>query len=169
MKKCSLKKAEMISFIAACILGTLFHFIYEWSGEHPAAALFFPVNESTWEHLKLIFFPILILSIVEYFLFGIQYDNFVFVKFLSIIAAMVLTVVFFYTYSGILGKNNDVMNIFLYFISMAAAYAFSCRWIRTKKMTAIPPKAGFWGIVVLMFSFFLFTIFPPDIGLFRVP
>ena len=61
--KPSLKKIEWISFLAASVLGTLFHFVYGWSGENPVAGLFFPVNESTWEHLKLIFFPILLLCL----------------------------------------------------------------------------------------------------------
>ncbi len=62
MSENKIRKIEITAFIAACILGVLFHFVYDWTGKNPAAAAFFPVNESTWEHLKLVFFPILILS-----------------------------------------------------------------------------------------------------------
>ncbi len=65
--KYSLKTIEIISFIIASLLGVIFHFIYGWSGENAVAGLFFPVNESTWEHLKLIFFPILLVSIGEFY------------------------------------------------------------------------------------------------------
>ena len=57
MKQHSLKKTELVSFVIASALGVLFHFMYEWTGENAIAGLFFPINESTWEHLKLIFFP----------------------------------------------------------------------------------------------------------------
>lgn len=167
--KIPFKKAETFSFIIACILGFLFHFVYEWTGENAIASLFFPINESTWEHLKLIFFPIAFLSVIEYFWLGIHYDNFIVVKFLSILLGMTLTVVGFYTYTGVYGKNNDVLNILIYFVSMAAAYWLSYRMIRGKKLMGIPAKTGYWGFVLLMLLFFLFSLFPPKIGLFLPP
>lgn len=169
MKKISLKNVEIISFIIASILGVFFHFIYEWSNENPIAALFFPVNESTWEHLKLIFFPILLLSIAEYFLFGVQYKNFVFVKFLSAVIGMVITVVLFYTYTGVYGKNNDVINILIYFIAMILAYVFSYRSLRSKRFYGIPEQIGFYGFLLLFLMFVIFTLFPPEIELFLPP
>ncbi len=42
------------------VLGTLMHFMYNWSGKHPFAGLIAPVNESVWEHMKLLFFPMLL-------------------------------------------------------------------------------------------------------------
>ena len=39
------------------IAGTLLHFAYEYSMENPLVAMFAPVNESTWEHMKLLFWP----------------------------------------------------------------------------------------------------------------
>lgn len=169
MKQYSLKKMEGISFVIASVLGVVFHFIYNWTKANPIAGLFFPINESTWEHLKLIFFPILILSLIEYFVFGIQYANFIFTKFVSVLLGMTITVVLFYTYSGIYGKNSDVLNILIYFASMAAAYILSYRWIRGKKMSGIPTTVGYWGFVILMLLFFLFSMFPPKIGLFISP
>ena len=167
--KYSLKTIEIISFIIASLLGVIFHFIYSWSGENAVAGLFFPVNESTWEHLKLIFFPILIVSIGEYFIFHAKYDNFICVKLLSALLAMVLTVVCFYTYLGVSGKNSDVMDILIYFLSMAAAYRYSYRSLAGRKGTRLPSTACYWGFVVLCFVFFIFSLFPPHIGLFASP
>ena len=42
------------------ILGTLFHFVYDWCRQSRLIGLFVPVNESTWEHMKLLFIPMLI-------------------------------------------------------------------------------------------------------------
>lgn len=50
-------RLNLFRFIFISILGVLLHFTYEWSGDNPAVGLFSAVNESTWEHLKLIFFP----------------------------------------------------------------------------------------------------------------
>ena len=137
--KYSLKTIELISFITASLLGVVFHFIYGWSGENGVAGLFFPVNESTWEHLKLIFFPILLVSIGEYFIFHTRYDNFI------------------------------CVNILIYFLSMAAAYRYSCRALTGRKGTRFPSTVCYWGFVALCFVFFIFSLFPPHIGLFASP
>lgn len=169
MKSYSLRKIEIISFIIACLLGVLSHFVYGWSGENPIVALFFPMNESTWEHLKLIFFPILSVSVIEYFIIGYQYANFIFVKLLSILTGMLLTIILFYTYTGVYGKNVDILNILLYFLSMAAAYYLSCRLLPTRYFERISGQAACGGYVILLFLFFTFTLFPPQIGLFISP
>ena len=59
-------RLNLFHFIFISILGVLLHFTYEWSGDNPAVGLFSAVNESTWEHLKLIFFPMLLLTLIEF-------------------------------------------------------------------------------------------------------
>lgn len=51
------KSIFIISCIISIIIGTLLHFVYEWSGNNFIVGLFAPVNESVWEHLKLILLP----------------------------------------------------------------------------------------------------------------
>ena len=48
---------QLITIIFAIILGTLLHFTYKWSNKNMLVGAFSAVNESTWEHLKLLFFP----------------------------------------------------------------------------------------------------------------
>ena len=50
-------KRNITAFLTIGLIGVISHFIYEWTGENTLAGLIFPVNESIWEHLKLIFFP----------------------------------------------------------------------------------------------------------------
>ena len=62
--KVSIKNFQIFSTIFVMILGTLLHFTYEWFGENLFIASFSAVNESTWKHLKLLFFPMLITIII---------------------------------------------------------------------------------------------------------
>ena len=39
--------------------GSALHFLYDWLPS-PLTALFSPINESVWEHLKLLFWPMLL-------------------------------------------------------------------------------------------------------------
>lgn len=165
----SLRKSELISYIAACILGVLFHFVYEWSGKNFLLGLFVPVNESTWEHLKLIFFPILILSLIEYFRFCIRHPDFVCIKLRSALIGMIATVVLFYTYSGILGKNIDAINIAIYFIAMTLSYVYSSNKLKKESTGELSSQQCFLGFCIVILLFVYLTIFPLPIGLFKSP
>ena len=59
-------KLEIIGFIFVSIVGTLSHFLYDWLGKNVFAGVFCPVNESPWEHLKLLFFPFAIYTVYMY-------------------------------------------------------------------------------------------------------
>lgn len=54
------KRYIVTGFLFVGILGTLFHFVYDWCRQARLIGLFVPVNESTWEHMKLLFIPMLI-------------------------------------------------------------------------------------------------------------
>lgn len=164
----ALKKLEFFSFLLASLLGVLFHFIYEWSGNKLIVGFFSPVNESTWEHLKLVFFPILLISVVEYIIGDFQDSCFFCVKLQSALLSMVSVVVLFYTYSGILGRNVDWVNIAIYFISMAFAYLYSCKKLSTNA-TACNSTLCIIGATILIIAFMIFTVYPPGIGLFQAP
>lgn len=62
-------KYKIFSAIFAIILGAILHFTYEWSGNNAFVGTFSSINESTWEHLKLAFFPMLITAIIRIFCF----------------------------------------------------------------------------------------------------
>ena len=47
----------VIAIIFISVIGTLLHFMYEWSGHNKVVSLFAAVNESTWEHIKIALTP----------------------------------------------------------------------------------------------------------------
>jgi hypothetical protein len=51
----SIVKLELIGVAFIAFLGTALHFTYELSGRNIMVAPFSAVNESVWEHLKLVF------------------------------------------------------------------------------------------------------------------
>ena len=165
----NLKHLELTCFILACILGTISHFFYDWSGQNYLIGLIFPKNESTWEHLKLIFFPILFVSVLEYLFMKVKTQNYIGAKLLSTLIGMIVTIIVFYTYQGILGYNIEVVNIAIYFLAMSCAYLFSYHTIKKDIRLYFSEFAYyiyFWCIGLL---FICFSVFPPNIGLFQSP
>ena len=67
----------IISALCAIGVGTFFHFLFDILNQNVFVGLFTPVNESVWEHLKLIYFPYVVSMIVEYFIYGKEAYNFV--------------------------------------------------------------------------------------------
>lgn len=161
-----LKHFEYGGLIFTIASGFLFHFLYEWSGSNTIVALFAPVSESTWEHLKLLFFPFLFYSIFEYFLEGKNDKNFITAKIIGAIAGMIAIVALFYTYTGIIGTNYLPIDILTFVIGAAIAYLVSADLITKKPDFSFPWIVNLLILILIIFLFFFCTFYPPDIPLF---
>ncbi len=160
---------EIAGFIFVSITGTLCHFAYEWSGFNIAVGLFCPVNESVWEHLKLLYFPYLLWGIIQCFKYK-DCKQILSCKCIGAICAMMTITGFFYTYSGIIGKTIDALNILSFFIGVLAGFAIDYTLIKSVKFDSTKSLiASIIVFLILCAIFFLFTIYPPIIPLFRDP
>lgn len=163
----SLFKFQIVSFIITVALGVLLHFTYDFLDQNPIVGIFSAINESTWEHLKLLYYPMLISSVLGYLFFYKKYPNYICIRTISMLFSMIFTVIFFYTYTGILGRNIAFVDISSFFISVLiseyitntlAKFNFKCN----KKIAII--------VLFSLFIFFaIFTFNPPNIGLFEDP
>ena len=45
---------ELIGIVVIILAGSALHFVFEWTRYWPPEAVIAAVNESTWEHLKLV-------------------------------------------------------------------------------------------------------------------
>lgn len=163
-----IKSWQIITIIICLILGTLLHFTYEWSGEKMIVGLFSAVNESTWEHLKLMFYPMLLMAIIGYFIIGKRSNNYWSAQALGILTAMVFTIVFFYTYTGIIGTNFAWLNIATFIVAIIfGGFVTYKLLISEKKYNAEIVSIIF--LVILFLSFILYTYNPPQIQLFQDP
>ena len=166
--KRSIKLWQFIGFVFTAIGGTLLHFIYEWLGEAVWIAPFSGINESTWEHMKLLFWPMLIFSVIEYFLFR-ERDDFLCVKARGIILGIILIPILFYTYNGAIGKSPDWLNIAIFFISAAIAYIYETRLFIANKLICRSPKWAIAAICGIGALFIIFTFITPKLGIFKDP
>lgn len=160
----NVKQYNVIRFLIISILGVLLHFTYEWSGNNPAVGIFSAVNESTWEHLKLLFFPMFLITIWEYIKNAGQPDGFIQARTISIISGMLFIIVTFYTIRGVFGKPAEFVNIIIYFLSVVFAL-----WIEHRVLAASARISPYTSIAILLFmagAFVVFTFKAPAIGIF---
>lgn len=162
------KRWHWIHAVFVLLLSVPLHFLNEWTGYLPLTACLAPVNESIWEHLKLLAIPMLFLSIPEYFLYGRNFPNFLPVRLLSILCGMAGTTISFYTYTGIIGTNILTADIMTLAAGIAAAYLFSYHFLHSTRFSSgnarFQAQAGF---LVLILCFILFTWYPPNLALFN--
>ena len=158
---------EVISTIFVMILGTLLHFTFEWSNNNVFVGIFSPINESIWEHLKLIFFPMVIATIIVYLYEGKKVSNYLCAKTLGILNAIFFTIIFFYTYTGIIGTNFAFVDISIFFIAIMLGQYTSYKKMESKSYCN--NSKAIIIFLLLFLCFLIFTFFPPHIGLFRDP
>ena len=148
--------------------GTLLHFLYDWLGKAVWIAPFSGVNESTWEHMKLLFWPMFLYAVVQNFFFRDRKD-FPCVKLRGILLGLVLIPILFYTYNGVIGKSPDWINIAIFFISAAVAYIYETRQFNNGSTTCKNPKRAIILLCVIAVLFVVFTFRTPEIGIFQDP
>ena len=159
---------QLVGFAVTALGGTVLHFLYEWLGKAAWIAPFSGVNESTWEHMKLLFWPMFIFAIVESLFFK-ERDDFWCVKLRGILLGIALIPVLFYTYNGVIGKSPDWINIAIFFITAAAAYLYETIEFNRKRITCKNPRLAIALLCAVALLFVIFTFATPQIGIFEDP
>ena len=159
---------QLMGFLSTSLGGTLLHFLYEWLGESVWVAPFSGVNESTWEHMKLLFFPTFIFAIIQSFFFKDRKD-FWCVKLRGTLLGLLLIPVIFYTYNGAIGRSPDWLNISIFFISAATAYIYETRKFNLQELPCRFSKLAFSALCIIALLFVLFTFRTPQLGIFQDP
>jgi len=167
--KYKLLSLEILGAIFVIIIGSIFHFIFDWFNQWPPIGAIAPVNESVWEHLKLVFWPLIFFSIIEYFPLKGEAHNFVLAKFIAIIIAEVTILVTFYSYTAILGTELLIVDILSFIIGVILGYLVSYKILKVKQLPNWTTIISFIAIILLGIIFVVFTYYPPQIPLFQDP
>ncbi|MDO4963350.1 MAG: DUF6512 family protein [bacterium] len=125
----NLKKIKIISSIGIFILAFIIHFVYELI---PCCitAIFAPVNESIWEHQKLLFTSVIFEGIIDYIILNksnVKYNNFFTSLFISAISIIPIFLILYlplyfkigpkmYLNIGIMTISIIISQIISYFI-----------------------------------------------------
>ena len=159
---------QFMGFAVTSLGGTLLHFLYDWLGESLLIAPFSAVNESTWEHMKLLLFPMLVYGAIESLLFR-EREDFWCVKLRGILLGLALIPLIFYTYNGVIGRSPDWINVAIFFISAAVAYIYETRLFKKESISCRFPRLSLAILCFIALLFVIFTFNTPEIGIFRDP
>ncbi|MFA5070302.1 MAG: DUF6512 family protein [Patescibacteria group bacterium] len=160
-------KLSIIGAFFVTIFGSLFHFVYGWSGNNKIVGALTPVNESTWEHLKLALIPILLFALVEWYFLRRSGKNLLCAKAAEIWLVIFLITGFFYTYTGIVGFNTLWADILLTFVVPVVIGKYVCYKILSRENQPKNRIIPAFSLLILIFVFIFFTFKPPHLPLFE--
>ena len=160
---------QMAGFVFTGILGTLLHFLFDWTGGNALAGLVSAVNESIWEHMKLLFYPMVLFALVEYGVWGKQIPGFWCIKLAGILLGLGLIPLAYYGYTGIFGVSADWFNITIFFLAAGVSYWVETQYFQRGWMCVLPAKVAVTVLCLIALAFSLWTFVPPRIPLFQDP
>lgn len=155
-----MKKIKIIGVFIMMCLSFLSHFMYEWCNNF-LFSIFFPVNESIWEHMKLLITPVLIYALIEYFIYknkSIKFNNFSLSYGISIIIGIILYLVIYLTFYHFFG-HNIIVSILLLFFDYIFISFISYLIINTRKIK-YSKTIGTLLIIFIYFMFYYLTYYP---------
>ena len=150
----NLKKSRIISAIGIFILAFIFHFAYELLPNN-ITAIFFPVNESIWEHQKLLFTSVIAYGIIDYIIlqkFKIKFNNFftsLFISAITIIPIFLLIYLPFYYKIG----PKVVLNIIVMLVAIIISQIISYYILKYKECD----RLEFISFILIILSYIVFA------------
>lgn len=167
LKRIKPETYTLLGILVLFVVGSLFHFLYSLTGECFIVGLFVPINESIFEHTKMVILPIFIWWFIFY-LFR-KKDLFVNAWFTSALIAMISAIIaipmLFYFYSQAFGIESLVIDILILLISLAIGQILGLHYYRHGK--GIEYHFAIFLMIVIIILFAFFTINPPAFPIFN--
>ena len=170
-------KRKILIWEIICVLGIVMpggplHEVFAQSGGWRPLALIAPVNESVWEHLKMFFWPWLLMACIQYLIMRPRIPHYWYGKLVALVLTPVVSSILYYIYMAVEHATgdfspSDVVNILLSTVSVCIGQA-ACYFVLIRPAVSADftrfTKAGY---AVLVFAFSTFTYFAPPIFLFE--
>jgi len=161
-----MKKYVFTNAILTFLLCFLTHFLYEWF-PNPIFSILFPVNESIWEHMKMLYTTILIYGIIEYFIlkkFSVTPNNFLLNVFLKSILAIPIYLIIYLPLYNLIGENF-ILNIIVLFVAIVIVNIIGFKIIDHKEFR-YQKIIGVIGIILVYIAMTILTYKTPHLDIF---
>ncbi|MGI6070308.1 MAG: DUF6512 family protein [Blautia sp.] len=166
MKKEKLTAATWCCILSTLLIGCLWHFIYEWSGRSSLIGLAAPVNESVWEHTKLLVFPMLLTVTAEHFFLRKKYHSLITAGIFALIPGIVVMPLLFYAYYFFTKRSYLWADIAIFLVSVLTAFATQYLLVRHHTFTVKEARISRTLLFLIIIIYILLTLYPPSLGLF---
>lgn len=160
------KKLKILGVVLAFILCFPFHFLYD---KFPCfiTSIFAPVNESIFEHMKILFGSVLLSGVVQKIITKIKHlkiNNVCISNFIASLTSIPIFLIIFLPIYNIIGENF-IITIFIMLISIILAEIISYKIMGMKDFKMENIAIIFTIIIYLTFAYFTYN--PIHINFFK--
>jgi hypothetical protein len=161
----------IVFIVLIVLLGTVWHNLYPWTNNNHIVGYIAPINESFWEHLKIIIFPVLIFFLFLYVFTYERFGNGGAALFCATIGAIIFITILFYLYTqGNLEKSILWVDILIYVLSIVVAVTIMALILAIPYLNDMINYICIALYILLLFLVFVFTYNPPcDCGFWKIP
>lgn len=163
----TMKWRSFLSALVVIVVGSLLHFVWEWAGRNTFVAVFAATNESTWEHLKLAFWPALVLTPFQRRLYG-SFPGWLPATAIRCTLPSFVIVALFYGYTALLGNHFLAADNAIFACAIFAG-EFIGHAVLPHDSGPISNRCALGILVLLTILFATLTFNPPNSFLFRDP
>jgi hypothetical protein len=161
MTLAKISKISLWMIIPLGLVGSLLHFSYEWSGKHPIVAIFSAVNESYWEHIKIAFWPVLVLQLVLYISGGFRIRSYFSAMAVSLYLIPITMISVVFIYKNFTGENLLALDIVAFFLTITIAQYVFAQILKNFRPSTPAIILSLIFVVLIITAFALFSHFPP--------
>jgi hypothetical protein len=152
------------------IVGSLLHFMFDWTRHNRVAAIFSAVNESYWEHIKIAIWPVALLQIVLFVAGGYRYPSFIPAATIALYSLPISMIGIVFLYKSITKRNVLWLDIAAFFVVIAVAQALFALLMEQLDPSWATVTLASLFLAGLLVAFFRFTLRPPtEPDVFRDP
>ncbi|MBE6047503.1 MAG: hypothetical protein E7213_03680 [Clostridium sp.] len=156
--------------IAIFIIATLFHFIFDLCSSCEILGIFFPVNESIFEHLKLSFYPTIVYWIVIFLIFNRDYKLNKYKWFtgmtFSIFTCILFVVCYYYVFHYALNISIKILDILSLLVGSLFGQMLGCHVYNKSSAQKFSLIICIMILILTAVFFANFTFYPPKLPLF---
>lgn len=166
----TLKKTRIIAVIGIFILNFIFHFAYS-TLPNTLFSIFFPVNESIFEHMKLIFSSAIFYGIIDYFILkknNLSTNNSIFTTLVNALSTIVIFLIIWLPIYYKMGENMIITILILFIAIMfgqVLSYFILNKEIKFKYLNVV----SIISIIIIYIIMAYFTYNPLKVDFFFDP
>ena len=144
------------------LIGSLLHFTYDLSNHNKYVSLLSAVNESVWEHMKLLVFPSLVWTLIEV-PFISSNPNFLLAKCISLIVMVLLIPILFYSIKYIFKKSYLIVDILIFYVAVGIGQYLANTILN---LDPVPSVYNYFSLIImiLIYGYFLIATILPGEG-----
>lgn len=161
----------IVGALLVIVVGSFWHNLYPMSGQNNIIGYIAPVNESLWEHQKLIIFPMAIFVAILWCFLGKYLNNPLTALILAILAGIILVIGLFILYTGFNVDNSNIFaDIMLYVAAIVIGMFVIYYTTMARKFDNRAEAVSGIALVFLVIITFIWTYNPPcDCGIWKIP